>query len=327
MQVPPFAQYPPVPPPFAFVPNGYSANVHNINPGLGPPIPAIVLKKKRRRRNKDRPQSMLLEGESDSCSPPAPSDPKEFNRDSTGDRTTINEEDEDVENASPSKEGAPLGGSCPDLSQQQLEMWDDFLYESVVNGRGRASAERNMISHMQRSAYETLPKALQNVMEEEYYGTANSNIRKLEKEINGNSMTASMILQSLKDKFARSIDAPGSTQKSLASELEELTFRPEISKYGYPQFDSDRHHVTSFHPDGFSSTMESTKIRIPLVEDSLEGMRIRVNAFEDDDDPTLSESECPEPSRFQKLQWVIQQKKHQQMGNTGPPERVCCSVM
>ncbi|CAJ0959044.1 unnamed protein product, partial [Mesorhabditis belari] len=324
-------RFPNGPPPFAFVPNGYSANVTNINPGLGPPIPAIVLKKKRRRRNKEKTQSMLLEGESESCSPPVPSDPKEFPRETTGDRTTIEEEyiDERNERESTSQRDQAVGGSCPDLSQQQLEMWDDFLYESVVNGRGRASAERRVLSNMQiavNPAYEILPKNKNEA--DEFVEMSNSAYGKQEKEINGNLMTASMILQSLKEKFAKGLEPAKTREKSPSDEFEALAFRPEISKYGYPQFDSDKHHVTSFHPDGVTSSIQSMKIRAPMVEDSLEGMHIRVNAFEDDEDLELSESECPEPSRFQRLQWAIQQKKHQQISqNGGPPERVCCSIM
>lgn len=45
--------------------------------------------------------------------------------------------------------------------------------------------------------------------------------------VSGNDMSSSMVMKRLAEQ--RFVDSDGSTQRSLAAEMKELTFRPEIS--------------------------------------------------------------------------------------------------
>uniref|UniRef100_A0A914XKA2 Uncharacterized protein n=1 Tax=Plectus sambesii TaxID=2011161 RepID=A0A914XKA2_9BILA len=130
------------------VPPGYTANITSINSGNGPPIHAIVLKKKRKKRN--RRQKTKLDDED-------PSDPNNSTSAGAGSSKESTPTYEDVSTTDmassepdlskmpqlPSEaveeafgridQAAVMGGSCPDLSDAQRELWDEFLFAAAVD--------------------------------------------------------------------------------------------------------------------------------------------------------------------------------------------------
>ncbi|CAB3406882.1 unnamed protein product [Caenorhabditis bovis] len=266
---PPLAEMPlPPPMPLSGIPAGYTANMTTINPANGPPIAAILLRKKRKRRSKHATNSMIM-NTTHSTSPCSshPSDPN---------------------------------GDASDS--------DEFLYEVP-------------------------PRSLIAVAKERVTGTTNEKLQELDNEINGNTMTSSMVLKRLVDHTYMS---DGTTDRTLADEIQEINFRPTITKMGYPQIDCN--------PSPFiqMATMDSKnkKVKSALIdkealkayldeeeqeEDFIEGLNLRVNNFDTCDDLTLSDVEMP--SRFQQIQEVIRKNTIVYSNELKAPERVCCSIM
>ncbi|CAJ0600808.1 unnamed protein product, partial [Cylicocyclus nassatus] len=301
----------------------------NFAEGGGPPIPAIVLRKKRRKRNKNTQSLVMNSSESPTSSHPL---------DPNGDGSDRNEETPHDSPKIESQEAATdkkqmLSGSCPELSEEQLEMWDDYLYSKAIDSketRERPSPPIKSRNHdsLDLSAYDVLPRSLQDVAEQQLDGFSNPEIRRLDREINGNNMSSSMVMKRLAEQ--RYHDSDGSTQRSLAAEIQELKFRPEISKYGYPQIDASKVQITTFHRDGVRThmakkSMLSDSESDPCEEDCFEGMNITVNAFDTCDDLTLSDVEKT-PSRFEQIHQALKQNT-QRYSELRPPERVCCSMM
>lgn len=96
----------------------------------------------------------------------------------------------------------------------------------------------------------------------------------------GNSMTSSVVMQRLND--TRKHDLNGATEHSLASEMEQLSFRPEITvvipwplsedrtlwlqQYGYPQIgDPNRVQMTTYSNKGVIDTIVVDKHRLRRV--------------------------------------------------------------
>ncbi|KAJ1350675.1 hypothetical protein KIN20_006532 [Parelaphostrongylus tenuis] len=329
--------------PMPVIPNGYTVNITNINQGGGPPIPAIVLRKKRRKRNKQT-QSLVMNS-SESSSPSHPLDPNGYGSDRNGGTTTPNPSPikEDEETADVSKQ--LLSGSCPDLSDEQLEIWDDYLYAATVNSKENKQktssppkspepmvspksqkSSRNDLGEL--SVYDVIPRSLRDVAEQQLDGFSNPEIRRLDREINGNHMSSSMVMKQLAER--RYHDSDGSTQRSLAAEMEELTFRPAISKYGYPQIDAERVQLATFHHNTVRSQMATRRFTSDsesdqCEEDCFEGMNITVNTFDTCDDLTLSDIEKA-PSRFEQIHQTLKQNTLR-YAELRPPQRVCCTIM
>ncbi|KAK6748661.1 hypothetical protein RB195_001337 [Necator americanus] len=235
---PPFPPMVPMPPAatpgtpaLPVIPNGYTVNITNLNQGAGPPIPAIVLRKKRRKRNKNTQSLVMNSSESPTSSHPL--DPNGYGSDrnaaSTPDEAPIMENEEST--VTDAKQ--LLSGSCPDLSEEQLEMWDNYLYAAAVDSKEKTSKpspppKSSKQESMEASAYDVLPRSLRDVAEQQLDGFSNPEIRRLDREINGNNMSSSMVMKRLAEQ--RYHDSDGSTQRSLAAEMQELRFRPEISK-------------------------------------------------------------------------------------------------
>ncbi|RCN48849.1 hypothetical protein ANCCAN_05133 [Ancylostoma caninum] len=177
-------------------------------------------------------------------------------------------------------------------------------------------------------AYDVLPRSLRDVAEQQLDGFSNPEIRRLDREINGNNMSSSMVMKRLAEQ--RYQDSDGSTQRSLAAEMQELKFRPEISRYGYPQIDAPRVQLATFHHDSVRTQIASRNVLSdsesdPCEEDCFEGMNITVNAFDTCDDLTLSDIEKA-PSRFEQIHQALKQNT-QRYAELRPPERVCCALM
>ncbi|KHJ87893.1 hypothetical protein OESDEN_12320 [Oesophagostomum dentatum] len=170
----------------------------DIGEGGGPPIPAIVLRKKRRKRNKNTQSLVMNSSESPTSSHPL--DPNDCENDrnatSTPDDAPIIENEE----TSATNDTKQLrSGSCPDLSEEQLEMWDDYLYAAAVDSKDKKEKTRKPSpppkSPKQESleasekwgfpAYDVLPRSLQDVAEQQLDGFSNPEIRRLDREING----------------------------------------------------------------------------------------------------------------------------------------------
>ncbi|TMS37648.1 hypothetical protein L596_004538 [Steinernema carpocapsae] len=123
-------------PNLSFVPNGYTANVTSLNTGCGVAIPAIVLKKKRKRRHKKAKDSNEAMSKSEIC---------KSSKEMTGDVTSASDDlptressqhfgahsssfPEHLNTLSEEPDDSQeirhlIGGSCPDLSEAQLQMW------------------------------------------------------------------------------------------------------------------------------------------------------------------------------------------------------------
>uniref|UniRef100_A0A8L8Q5V7 PPP1R35_C domain-containing protein n=1 Tax=Heligmosomoides polygyrus TaxID=6339 RepID=A0A8L8Q5V7_HELPZ len=258
------------------------------------------LRKKRRKRNKNTQSLVMNSSESPSSSHPL--DPNNRAGAMTPDDAPIVEDDEAL-----GTDGKQLlSGSCPDLSEEQLEMWDNYLYAATVESKeqnGKLTPPRSPkqqdvneasgASVASTKVYDVLPRSLRDVAEQQLDGFSNPEIRRLDREINGNDMSSSMVMKRLAEQ--RFVDSDGSTQRSLAAEMKELTFRPEIS--------SDQ-----------------------CEEDCFEGMNITVNAFDVCDDLTLSDIEKA-PTRFEQIQQALKQNTQRYTADLRPPERVCCVLM
>uniref|UniRef100_A0A914ER36 Uncharacterized protein n=1 Tax=Acrobeloides nanus TaxID=290746 RepID=A0A914ER36_9BILA len=254
-----------------------------------------------------------------------------------------------------------IGGSCPDLSDDQLKIWDDILYRAVVadkeknvkaqmakleqlaNGHAKSSVEKQIEEPepiMRTSIYELCPSAVFDAIDMAVHadGINSKDLRRLDKQLAGCSLEESFTEANMVDRLKRLTEKSTSNNpalpKSLNAELEDLYFKPPISEYLYPQIggvENGRFHMTTYDP-------RTNRIREALYspddghvekrveEDYFEGMNIRINAFDECDDLALSESECPQPSRFQQLQWALQRQKEKYI-QIEPPERVCCSIM
>ncbi|KAL6740475.1 hypothetical protein Aduo_013826 [Ancylostoma duodenale] len=190
---PPMVPMPPAaaagPPAMPVIPNGYTVNITNLNQGVGPPIPAIVLRKKRRKRNKNTQSLVMNSSESPTSSHPL--DPNGYGSDrngaSTPDDAPIMEDEE-----SPATTDAKqlLSGSCPDLTEEQLEIWDNYLYAAAVDSKEKnnvppSPSKSPKQDSMEASAYDVLPRSLRDVAEQQLDGFSNPEIRRLDREING----------------------------------------------------------------------------------------------------------------------------------------------
>ncbi|CAI2350107.1 unnamed protein product [Caenorhabditis sp. 36 PRJEB53466] len=307
------------PPPFNGIPPGYTANMTTINPGgNGPPIAAILLRKKRKRRSKPATNSMVNTHSTSPCSS-HPSDPN-------GDDVSSCDEFQKTS-----------GGSCPDLTAQQIQKWDDYLYETAkaVNENGvlhESTGERTS-EDLSSSVYEIAAPGLLDTAAQTITGTANKELQKLEEEINGNAMTSSMVLRRL---AGHTFISDGSTEKTLAQEMNELTFRPPVPRYAYPQIDnsvSPYVHLTTLDPKKKKITnqlIDKDALKAYLdeedeEEDFLEGLNITVNNFDNCEDLTLSDVE--QPSRFRQFQDAIRKNTVVIATDLQAPERQCCTIM
>ncbi|CAP24324.1 Protein CBG03425 [Caenorhabditis briggsae] len=316
----------PVPTPFNGIPPGYTANMTTINPGNGPPIAAILLRKKRKRRSKHSTNSMVNTHSTSPCSS-HPSDPN-------GDISSCDEfqKNSDAENFS---------GSCPDLTTQQIQKWDDYLYETAknVNENGilhESTGERTS-EDLSSSVYECAAPGILETAAQTISGTSNKELQKLDQEINGNVMTSSMVLRKLANHHTYISD--GCTEKTLEQEMNELTFRKPVvpQRYGYPQIDNNVSpyvHLATIDP-------KKKKIKNHLIdkdalkayldeeaeeeEDFLEGLNITVNNFDTCEDLSLSDVE--QPSRFQQFQEAIRKNTVVIATDLQAPDRQCCTIM
>ncbi|VDK42985.1 unnamed protein product [Anisakis simplex] len=290
-------------PPLGLVPPGYSANITQINAGMGPPIPALVLKKKRRKRHRRLKELSTNQTEKDASNVAHPVDPNGYvsegddnsTKDSTQFRLQLASSEPDLTKNSNSKraseesgniEGSLLHGSCPDLSDSQLQLWDSLLYDAVVNEQQRLDNETSSILPRDRSKsrsecpmpmeYEIASRAVLSAIDSALHadGICSKEVRRLDKQLQGRDNVDN-----------RFVDSPASTTKSLKAEIEELSFRPTISHYGYPQSNPVRAHMATFNPD-YNTTESSIVDRGEeqgYVEDCFEGMHIRVNRFDEGD--------------------------------------------
>ncbi|VDM56107.1 unnamed protein product [Angiostrongylus costaricensis] len=325
--------------PMPVIPNGYTVNITNINHdlqtfGVGREInlsffivefPRNVTKKV-----KEEGQNKTYICKPESSSPLHPLDPNGYGSDRNGGTTTpnpspIKEAEETVVKLQMRKVADQkmsalqaevskqlLSGSCPNLNDEQLEIWDNYLYAATVDSKEDKEKTSPPPKSPKPPASPKSPKSPKNDPA----------------EISGNHMTSSMVMKRLAEQ--RFHDSDGSTQRSLAAEMQELTFRPEISKYGYPQIDAKRVQLATFHQNTvrtqmatrcFTSDSESDQCE----EDCFEGMNITVNTFDTCDDLTLSDIEKA-PTRFEQIHQALKQNTLR-YAELRPPQRVCCSIM
>ncbi|VDM09471.1 unnamed protein product [Wuchereria bancrofti] len=325
---------------------------YNINnSGIGPPIPAVILKKKRRKRHRRLKVNLSsateqvnggsfcngLEvpgGESTQTQLQATSSEPDLNKKSLSEQPST----EDASNS----EMHPLGGSCPDLSNSQLLLWDNYLFDTIMNETNNMINEENAnaltVDPMQQSEYEIASRPVLAAMDSALHadGIYSKNVRQLDRFLQGDgsniedSLSEDGLVERLRDRFENQfLDSPASTTRSLKAEFEELSFRPTISKYGYPQADFSSFQIATFNPQHnttTSSILKSKKIDRHIEEDYFERGHIRLNAFTGNDDLALSDSELPQLSRLQQLQWAIQQNT-KYYTDLATPKNMCCNIM
>uniref|UniRef100_A0A8R1XW52 Uncharacterized protein n=1 Tax=Onchocerca volvulus TaxID=6282 RepID=A0A8R1XW52_ONCVO len=203
----------------------------------------------------------------------------------------------------------PLGGSCPDLSNSQLLLWDNYLFDTIMNETNNMINEETTnkltVDPMQQSEYEVASRPVLAAVDSALHadGISSKKVRQLDRLLQGggsnteDSLSEDGLVERLRDGFENQfLDSPASTTRSLKAEFEELSFRPTIS--------IDQH----------------------VEEDYFEGGHIRLNAFTSGDDLALSDSELPQLSRFQQLHWAIQ-KNAKYYTDLATPRNMCCSIM
>ncbi|VDO35478.1 unnamed protein product [Onchocerca flexuosa] len=181
-------------------------------------------------------------------------------------------------------------------------------------------------------------------------GISSKKVRQLDRLLQGggsnteDSLSEDGLVERLRDGFENQfLDSPASTTRSLKAEFEELSFRPTISQYGYPQADFSCVQLATFNPRYNTTTSSILKSKKAIIrvhfcenwiyfidqhveEDYFEGGHIRLNAFSSGDDLDLSESELPPLSRFQQLQWAIQQNA-KYYTDLATPRNMCCCII
>ncbi|KAI6214357.1 hypothetical protein M3Y94_00258400 [Aphelenchoides besseyi] len=143
--------------------------------------------------------------------------------------------------------------------------------------------------------------------------------------------------------------------EKLRRELEDLQFRhshewqradgsvmninsnPLFETEYYPQHDEfTPSHLTTY--DSTQNSFVTNSLRMneqnnhepdyhSFESDYFEGMSIRVNPFEEDNDMVLADTDCPAPSRIQQLAWAIQRQKERYNDQLQTSQRACCSIM
>ncbi|MFH4973779.1 hypothetical protein AB6A40_000488 [Gnathostoma spinigerum] len=341
-------------PPFSVLPSGYSANITQIKVGIGPPIPALILKKKRRKRHRRPTDKTNNSKENPAGSSTKPTESNGYCSEGEGISTKCSAavlldssaSDSHLHKGTNVRErlvqstvesSRIVGGSCPDLSDSQLHAWDQILYNNVMTNSSMSSNTRNDKNSEQlrrNSAYDVINPVLLDAIDSSLHadGIHSKKIRELGRQLQGdaddnlNEDTFDRLQEYQRNPF---VDSPASITKSWKAEVDELSLRPIISSYRYPQYNFSQVQST-FHPEYNMTTSEIVRRSeddSPYVEDCFEGMHIRVNTFEDGDDLALSESELPPVSRFQQIQWALKRRRDQYVRLVPPPPKVCCSLM
>ncbi|KAI6187395.1 hypothetical protein M3Y98_00238700 [Aphelenchoides besseyi] len=123
--------------------------------------------------------------------------------------------------------------------------------------------------------------------------------------------------------------ADGSVMKIKANPLFETEYYPQ-----HDQFTPS--HLTTYDSTQNSFVTNSLRLneqnnREPdyhsFESDYFEGMSIRVNPFEEDNDMVLAEADCPPVSKIQQLAWAIQRQKERYNDQIQTSQRTCCSLM
>uniref|UniRef100_A0AC34F424 Uncharacterized protein n=1 Tax=Panagrolaimus sp. ES5 TaxID=591445 RepID=A0AC34F424_9BILA len=395
-QFQPFQPCVPFPPSGRFgsiVPKGYSANIASINSGIGPPIAAIVLKKKRKRRSRrvmNDYSSSGRDGGGRNGNQQHPNDPNNFYESFHDVKRQQWEQKSDKDGSMPKQKnhfirgqirsmssepdlasmtnsdncGRQINGrltsvdSCPELSEDQLKIWDDILYNAVVKDSAQQNSTKKMRKElsatkinsrsetpelpekpksespvMRTSIYELCPASIYDEDNNAEFVDENEREKFLEEMSNSRSAVfdPGFVVELGNTKFndrPKTIEDSFNLIQQSSNELEDLKFKnaprekinlsaSQYMTYFNPKTNGVKNEV--YHPDyDLDPHVEE--------EDFFEGMRIRVNAFEDCEELTLSDSECPQPSRFQQLQWALQRQRERYV-QVAPPDRACCSLM
>ncbi|EGT37858.1 hypothetical protein CAEBREN_26349, partial [Caenorhabditis brenneri] len=282
--------------------------------GNGPPIAAILLRKKRKRRSKHSTNSMVNTHSTSPCSS-HPSDPN-------GDISSCDEFQKTSD-----AEQMNFSGSCPDLTAQQIQKWDDYLYETAknVNENGilhESTGERTS-EDLSSSVYEVAAPGILDTAAQTISGTSNKELQKLDQRIIWKcGMTASM-----ENQLHRFVTL-------FYGKIEKRYFQ---QRYGYPQIDNNVSpyvHLATMDPKKKKITnhlIDKDALKAYLdeedeeEEDFLEGLNITVNNFDTCEDLSLSDVE--QPSRFQQFQEALRKNTVVIATDLQAPDRQCCTIM
>ncbi|VDO28594.1 unnamed protein product [Brugia timori] len=173
---------------------------HSFTTEIGLPIPAVILKKKRRKRHRRLKANLSsatervngdsfcngLEAfgdESTQTQLQAISSEPNLNKNSLSEQPST----EDASNS----ETHPLGGSCPDLSNSQLLLWDNYLFDTIMNETNDIINEENAnaltVDPMQQSEYEIASRPVLAAMDSALHadGIYSKSVRQLDRFLQG----------------------------------------------------------------------------------------------------------------------------------------------
>ncbi|KAI6176036.1 hypothetical protein M3Y97_00755100 [Aphelenchoides bicaudatus] len=290
--------------------------------------------------------------------------------------------------------GNGTSGSCPDLSDEQLKLWDEILFKAVQNEREALDHKTEFITKNRRRTTNSVAPMHSELTNGKVNGItkrARSNTPAMQTSIyeicapvemeqteedencdyNGNDVSKTSVCQKISIENGKSPESSSSKESSnsppdntpkeqqtetqklaqkLRKELEDLQFRTsyewqrsdgKVMKIStnplfedYPQPNNEEFyptHMSNYDPkvQSFASTsiVKTNSIHpeeCQFEADFFENMSIRVNPFEES---VLEEEDCPQPSRFQQLQWAIQRQKERYNDSLQEPQRVCCNIM
>uniref|UniRef100_A0A0N5CFQ8 INCENP_ARK-bind domain-containing protein n=1 Tax=Strongyloides papillosus TaxID=174720 RepID=A0A0N5CFQ8_STREA len=282
--------------------------------------------------------------------------------------------------------------SCPSLSPEQLNLWNEVLHNmksihdktlnnhkdietgvntknnndevndecikkdgEIKNNDGLLNTKDESIKQkvMKSSTYERVDvNTLECLDEAAHFNKIRSkDIRLLEKEINGLKMENSFNEETMVERInnlpyqhQKMKNNPAYEQKSLQSELEEiedLKFKPVITKYGYPQYDNNflniHNHMTTYDiHDGHTGTKMINPNFIyhnneNIQVDYIEGWEYDETTFQNPDcnkKHSIIQSTIP-TSLWNRMQWLFRQRQFniQKITPSTEHDNRCCTIM
>uniref|UniRef100_A0A0K0EP42 INCENP_ARK-bind domain-containing protein n=1 Tax=Strongyloides stercoralis TaxID=6248 RepID=A0A0K0EP42_STRER len=208
-------------------------------------------------------------------------------------------------------------------------------------------------STMKSSTYEMVDNNTFECLEEaaHFNRIRSKDIRLLEKEINGLKMESSFNEETMVDRInnlpyqhQKMNSNPAYGQKSLQTELEEienLQFKPVITKYGYPQYDNNflnvHNHMTTYDIENGYTGTKMVKPNIYYHNndnaqvDYIDGWEYDETALQNPDyikKHNIIQSTIP-TSLWNRMQWLFRQRHSniQKITPTIEQDNTCCIIM
>ncbi|CEF60769.1 Hypothetical protein SRAE_X000255200 [Strongyloides ratti] len=214
---------------------------------------------------------------------------------------------------------------------------DDFIKQNAIKSSTYEMVDVNTFECLDEAAH--------------FNRIRSKDIRLLEKEINGLKMESSFNEETMVDRInnlpyqhQKMNSNPAYGQKSLQTELEEiedLQFKPVITKYGYPQYDnkflSVHNHMTTYDIDNGYTGTKMIKPNIfynnnnNIQVDYIDGWEYDETTFQNPDyikKHNIIQSTIP-TSLWNRMQWLFRQRHSniQKITPTMEHDNTCCIIM